>query len=81
MIETVEPHVVHTTVPVHEVHHNSAQHHSASALPAVTMDEFKKGGGSLSGREERHDAFSGEPRAFGGNARKGGTEMDGHGSE
>jgi len=60
--ETIEPHVVHTTVPVHEVHHNSAQHHAATALPAVSMADFKKQGGSLTGREERVDRFSGEPK-------------------
>jgi len=67
--QTVEPHVVHTTVPVHEVHHNAAQHHSASSLPPVSIDDFKKQGGSLTGREERHDHFPGEPRSFGGHLR------------
>jgi len=60
--ETIEPHVVHTTVPVHEVHHNSAQHHAGSALPAVSMSDFKRQGGSLTGRDERVDHFSGEPK-------------------
>jgi len=61
--ETIQPHVVHTTVPVHEVHHNEAKHHTASTLPAMTMNEFKTQGGSLAGREVRHDGFAGEPRA------------------
>ncbi|CAK3877617.1 Hypothetical predicted protein [Lecanosticta acicola] len=60
--QTVEPHVMHTTVPVHEVHQNAAQHHSTSTLPAVGMQDFKKAGGALTGREERHDAFEGAPR-------------------
>ena len=64
--QTIEPHVVHTTVPIHEVHHNAAQHHSTSALPAVSMSDFKKQGGVLSGREERYDGFEGEPRSVGG---------------
>jgi hypothetical protein len=59
--ETIEPHVMHTTVPIHEVHHNKAEHHAASALPAVTMADFKKGGGVLGGRDEKVDHFSGEP--------------------
>jgi hypothetical protein len=63
--QTIEPHVVHTTVPVHEVHHNAAQHHTTSALPAVSMADFKKQGGSLTGREERYDGFEGEPRSIG----------------
>ena len=61
--ETIEPHVTHTTVPIHEVHHNAAQHHAASALPAVSMAEFKAQGGSLTGREERQDGFIGEPKS------------------
>merc|ERR1711974_585491 len=61
--QTIEPHVTHTTVPIHEVHHNAAQHHAASALPAVSMEEFKKSGGALSGREERTDGFVGEPKS------------------
>lgn len=64
--QTIEPHVVHTTVPIHEVHHNAAQHHSTSALPAVSMADFKKQGGVLTGREERYDGFQGEPRNVGG---------------
>ena len=57
--------MVHTTIPIHEVHHNEAKHHSASALPAISMADFKKQGGSLTGREERYDGFEGEPRAVG----------------
>ncbi|KAI9646863.1 hypothetical protein NHQ30_004863 [Ciborinia camelliae] len=64
--ETVQPSVVHTTIPVHEVHQNEAKHHTATALPAVSMDEFRKQGGSLGGREERTDAFGGEPKSVGG---------------
>ncbi|KAI9821650.1 MAG: hypothetical protein M1827_002231 [Pycnora praestabilis] len=63
--ETIQPSVVHTTIPIHEVHHNEAKHHTASALPAVSMADFKKQGGSLSGREERYDGFEGEPRSVG----------------
>lgn len=59
--QTIEPHVVHTTVPVHEVHHNEAKHHGASALPPMTMDEFKQKGGALTGRGERVDTFDGCP--------------------
>jgi len=62
--EVIQPSVVHTTVPVHEVHHNEARHHAASALPAVSMAEFKNGGGVLNGREERVDRFDGEPKGI-----------------
>jgi len=63
--ETIEPHIIHTIVPIHEVHHNSAQHHATSALPAVSMADFKKHGGLLTGRDERNDGFEGDPREFG----------------
>lgn len=63
--ETIQPSVVHTTVPIHEVHHNEAKHHATSALPAVSLADFKKQGGTLTGREERYDGFEGEPRAVG----------------
>ena len=56
---------MHTTVPIHEVHHNEAKHHTSSALPAVSMADFKRQGGTLSGREERYDGFEGEPKAVG----------------
>jgi len=64
--ETVQPSVVHSTIPVHEIHQNEAKHHTATQLPAVSMNEFKSQGGSLTGREERSDAFQGEPRSVGG---------------
>jgi len=64
--ETIQPSVVHTTVPIHEVHHNEAKHHQSSELPAMTMDDFKKQGGVLGGREERYDGFEGEPKNIGG---------------
>lgn len=57
---------MHTTVPIHEVHHNATQHHATSALPAVSMADFKNQGGVLAGREERYDGFQGEPRSVGG---------------
>lgn len=64
--ETIQPSVVHTTVPIHEVHHNKATHHETTALPAMTMEQFKAKGGSLHGREERYDEFEGVPKSIGG---------------
>jgi len=64
--ETIQPSVVHTTVPIHEVHHNKATHHETTALPAMTMEQFKAKGGSLTGREERFDEFEGVPKNIGG---------------
>ncbi|XXH05271.1 hypothetical protein Hte_011696 [Hypoxylon texense] len=62
--ETIQPNVVHTTVPVHETHHNPAQHHSTTSLPPVTMGEYKQQGGALGGRQERFNAFEGEPKSI-----------------
>lgn len=60
--ETIEPHIVHKTKAVHEVHHDEPKHHEATQLPPVTMDEFKKQNGRLDGEAERTDTFVGEPR-------------------
>lgn len=62
--DILEPHVIHTTYPIHEVHINEAKHHSASSLPEVTLAEFQRQGGTLAGREERVDSFSGAPRSI-----------------
>lgn len=64
--ETIQPSVVHTTVPIHETHHNAAKHHETSTLPPVHMSDFKQKGGVLGGREERYDGFEGEPQNIGG---------------
>jgi len=64
--ETIQPSVVHTTIPIHEVHQNEPKHHTATQLPAVTLDEFRRQGGQLGGREEHTDAFEGEPKSVGG---------------
>ena len=59
--QVIAPTVIHTTVPVHEVVYKEPRHHAASALPAISMAEFKKQGGMLGGREERKEAVEGEP--------------------
>lgn len=64
--EVIQPNVVHTTVPIHEVHHHKATHHDTTALPAMTMDQFKAKDGVLTGREERYDEFEGVPKGIGG---------------
>jgi hypothetical protein len=60
--ETIQPSTIHTTIPIHEVHHNEPKLHSVSTLPAVGMDAFKRDGGPLDGRGELRDRFSGEPK-------------------
>lgn len=51
-------------MPLHEVHHNAAQHHSTSALPPISIEEYKQKGETLDDREERFDAFDGEPKEY-----------------
>lgn len=64
--ETIQPEVVHTTVPIHETHHAAAQHHGMSALPMKTLDEFSKAGGVLSGsnKTHAHEEYEGPPRPY-----------------
>jgi len=63
--ETIQPEVVHTTVPVHETHHAAAQHHGISALPMKTLDEFKTAGGVLTGgKHSSHEQYEGAPRQY-----------------
>jgi hypothetical protein len=62
--DVIQPHVIHTTYPVHEVHVNEAKHHTASDLPEVTLSEFQRQGGTLAGREELVDSFTGAPQSI-----------------
>lgn len=63
--ETIQPEVVHTTVPIHETHHAEAQHHGMSALPMKTLDEFKAAGASLTGgTRHTHEEYEGAPRPY-----------------
>lgn len=63
--ETIQPEVVHTTIPIHEVHHASSTHHGMSALPMKTLDEFKQAGGLISGsKSHTHEEYEGAPRPY-----------------
>lgn len=35
--ETIQPHVVHTTKPIHETHHLPAEHHGISTLQTMSL--------------------------------------------
>jgi hypothetical protein len=62
--EVIQPEVIHTAVPVHEVHHNAARIHPTATREPMSMDEYKKKGGSLGGTT--HDeAFMGCPQGKG----------------
>ncbi|KAH7028987.1 uncharacterized protein B0I36DRAFT_245721 [Microdochium trichocladiopsis] len=84
--ETVQPTVVHTTVPIHETHHEQAQHHAATTLPAISMNEFKSKGGTF-GHDikphEHHYHYDGEPTTDGKieTGTRGGVVGAGHGAD
>ncbi|KAK0610837.1 hypothetical protein B0T14DRAFT_440914 [Immersiella caudata] len=64
--EVIQPEVIHTAVPVHEVHHNAARIHPTSTKEAMSAEEFKKAGGSLSGSTTvRTNQFEGCPQGKG----------------
>lgn len=63
--ETIQPEVVHTTIPIHETHHAGAQHHGMSALPMKTLDEFTRAGGIVTGsKSHTHEEYEGAPRPY-----------------
>lgn len=57
--EVIQPEVVHTTVPIHEVHRNAAQVHSTTEMPAISIDEFQRKSGNLGSQHEK--SFDGCP--------------------
>lgn len=63
--EVIQPEVIHTTVPIHEVHHQAAQVHSTTEMPTMSMGEFKKKGGNLGGQTEHTTSFEGRPQGKG----------------
>ena len=64
--ETVEKHVIHTTVPVREVHRHEPRHHALAALPPMSMEEWvRRGGATGGGRDVRGPtSYEGGPTAL-----------------
>ncbi|KAK5938545.1 hypothetical protein PMZ80_009516 [Knufia obscura] len=58
--ETIQEEVVHTTIPIHEVHHNRAEHHTMSQLPVKSMEEFQ----ATAHRAPQHETYDGVPRPY-----------------
>ncbi|KAK6346834.1 hypothetical protein TWF696_006941 [Orbilia brochopaga] len=50
--QRVVPHIVHTTVPIHEHIEHEPYIHKGTVLPAITLDEFLKRGYSLDGSKQ-----------------------------
>jgi hypothetical protein len=62
--ETIQPEVVHTTVPIHEIHPAEAEHHGPSVLPMKKMEEFTMGGILTSGGQKANETYEGEPKPY-----------------
>lgn len=63
--ETIQPEVVHTTIPIHEKHIAPSEHHGISQLPTKTMDEVKQMGLNLgSGGHSSREEYEGHPRPY-----------------
>jgi len=77
--ETIQPHVVHTTVPIHERIEHEPQIHKGNVLPAMSMDEFTRAGHSLTGfrKAPEHIEYEGEPLKIDGSSHV----AFGHGNE
>ncbi|RDW78174.1 hypothetical protein BP5796_06026 [Coleophoma crateriformis] len=63
--ETIQPSIIHTTIPIHEIHNNEAKFEKKTNMPAMSMEEFKKSGASVHGVERREDSFEGKPEGLG----------------
>lgn len=57
----VQPTVVHTTVPVHQVIHKSAHFSEPTSLTPVSLTDFQQHGGHLQGREPHETTYTGKP--------------------
>lgn len=69
--ETVAPEVVHTTVPIHETHHQEAIHHGTHVLPTKTMEEFSNNREIFDGRaKSKVTEFEGCPSDYNKNLRE-----------
>lgn len=62
--ETIQPEVVHTTIPIHEKHIAPSEHHGLSNLPMKTLDEFKQGGVDLTTGHHAQHEYEGHPRPY-----------------
>lgn len=78
--ETIQPHVVHTTVPVHEHIEHEPVIHKGNVLPHMTMDQFTGAGHSLTGHKKapEHIEYEGDPLKIDGKSHVGfGRELTG----
>jgi len=60
--EVIQPEVVHTTKPIHEIHHSSSQFHGQSVLPTKSLNEV--GGEIPTGSTGSVETYEGVPRQY-----------------
>jgi len=80
--ETVQPHVVHTTVPIHEKIEHEPFIHKGNVLPTMSMNEFTSAGHSLKGfkKDPEHIEYEGEPLKIDGQSHVGFGGLGKHGN-
>ncbi|KAK6343352.1 hypothetical protein TWF730_010943 [Orbilia blumenaviensis] len=78
--ERVVPHVVHTTVPIHEHIEHEPYIHKGNVLPMMSMEEFTKQGYSLKGNKKplEHIDYEGNPLEIDGQSHVGFTKSGAH---
>lgn len=78
--ERVVPHVVHTTVPIHEHIEHEPYIHKGNVLPTMTMEEFTRKGYSLEGHKKplEHIEYEGNPLEIDGHSHVGFTKGGAH---
>ncbi|KAF3917357.1 hypothetical protein ABW21_db0202087 [Orbilia brochopaga] len=79
--QRVVPHIVHTTVPIHEHIEHEPYIHKGTVLPAITLDEFLKRGYSLDGSKQPlrdpNIVYEGSKEPFGGDNAAAHTQRNG----
>jgi len=80
--EVIQPHVVHTTVPIHEHIEHEPFIHKGNVLPAMSMEEFSKAGHTLTGHRKapEHIEYEGEPLKIDGKSHVGFGGLGGAGA-
>jgi len=59
--ETIQPHIVHNVIPVHERIDKEPTVHKTTVNPTMTMEEFKHAGGHHTGTHKEHHEYTGDP--------------------
>jgi hypothetical protein len=62
--ETIQPEVVHTTVPIREIRRAEAEHHGLLVLPMKRWRNSLQGGILTGGGQKAHETYEGEPKSY-----------------